>query len=326
MERLAEVDDVTLADFPHEFLGAFALMFGLVWGSFLNVVIHRVPRGMSIMRPASHCPACNASIPGYRNLPVVSYLWMRGKAPCCGARVSPRYVLVELIGGVLSLAVLELLVMPLGPGTPLLHAAAVYVADLALALGLTAAAFIDLEFMIVPDAISIGAAVLGVATFAFRDMTILDALIGAALGFAIVWLPFDVLYRRLRGSPGMGLGDAKLLMAAGAWFGWTGVLIVLGASAIQGTAVTLLLLLGGKSLEEPEAVKREREELAAEIEKLPADERAEIEKELAKDPLAAAPEGGVGKARIAFGPFLILSTLECLLLGTDRIAGWFLPG
>jgi leader peptidase (prepilin peptidase)/N-methyltransferase len=177
----------------------------------------------------------------------------------------------------------------------------------------------------VPDSISLGGTVLGLATFSLRGMTLLEAVIGAAVGFLVVWLPFDVIYARLRGAPGMGLGDAKLLMLAGAWFGWGGALFVLGAGAIQGSVVTLLLVASGRTLDEPEAVKREREELRAELEALSPEERAELEEELGRDPLADEPEEGMGKARIAFGPFLILATLECLLIGRDTLLQWLVP-
>jgi leader peptidase (prepilin peptidase)/N-methyltransferase len=314
--------DLCLADFPPAFLRVVAVLFGLVWGSFLNVVIHRLPREMSLVRPASHCPACGTPIPFYRNLPVLSWLLQRGRAACCGAKVSPRYLFVELAGGLASWAIVETLILPLPGATPALHALAVYLADLALALGLVAAAFIDLEHMIVPDSISLGGTVLGLATFALRDQQPLDGVIGAAVGFVVVWLPFVFGYAKLRGRPGMGLGDAKLTMLAGAWFGWPGALLVLGGGAVQGSVAMLILALAGKKVEEPEAVRREREELRAELEQLDPEERAAVEKELEADPLAEEPESGWGKARVAFGPFLILAILECLLIGTERIFDW----
>src|SRR6185369_8282312 len=118
-------------------------------------------------------------------------------------------------------AVLEAVVFRLGPATPLLRALAVYTADFALVLGLVAAAFIDLEHMYLPNAVTLGGAALGLATASFREMSYTDSLIGAVVGFVIVWLPCMVIYPRLRhGRVGMGLGDAKLVMLAGAWFGW----------------------------------------------------------------------------------------------------------
>jgi leader peptidase (prepilin peptidase)/N-methyltransferase len=315
-----------LGDLPPWVLYTFALCFGLIWGSFLNVVIYRVPRGMSVVRPGSRCPACGTPIRPWDNIPVLGYLVLGGKARCCGAKLSPRYPLVEAIGGLLSVAILHVLILrSLGAGADLARAGAVYIADLALALGLVAAAFIDLEHMILPDAITLGGAVLGVATASFRDLSFVDALIGAAAGFLIVWLPFIVIYPRLRGRVGMGMGDAKLLMLAGAWFGWPGAIVVLCAGAVQGTLAAIVTLLVRGKIEEPEAVVREREELRAELEKMSPEERAEAEKELAEDPLAEEAEEGVGGARIAFGPFLVLATLEYLLFGREAVAaylGW----
>ncbi|WP_437604370.1 prepilin peptidase [Sorangium sp. So ce590] len=313
-----------LADFPPWFLRAFALCFGLLWGSFLNVVIHRVPRELSVVRPGSRCPACGTPIRAFDNIPVLSYLLLRGRARCCGAPVSPRYPLVEAAGGVLSLAIVELIILQLPWSTPILHALATYTADLALALGLLAATFIDLEHMYIPDAITIGGAVLGVATASLRSMGFTDALLGAAIGFAVVWLPFVVLYPRIRGGRvGMGLGDAKLLMLAGAWFGWGGALFVLGAGAVQGSIVAIGMLLVRGSIEEPEAVRLEREQIRAELAAMSPEERAAAEKEIAQDPLAEAPGEGFGQARIAFGPFLALATLECLLVGRDVLDAYF---
>ena len=312
-----------LDDFPPLFLRVFAVAFGLIWGSFLNVVIYRVPRGMSVVRPASHCPACGKTIRPWDNVPVFGYLLLRGKARCCGVKVSPRYPLVEAIGGLLSIAILEIVVFRLDPTTAGSRALAIYVADLALALGLVAGTFIDLEHMILPDSITLGGAVLGVATASLREMRFVDALIGAAVGFGVVWLPFVVIYPRIRGGKvGMGLGDAKLMMLAGAWFGWSGALFVLGAGAVQGTLVAIPVLLFRGKIEEPEAVKREREEMKKELEAMSPDERAEAEKELAEDPLAEEAGEGFGQIRMAFGPFLSLAILECLLFGPDPMRAY----
>ncbi|WP_437518670.1 prepilin peptidase [Sorangium sp. So ce1099] len=313
-----------LADLPPWFLRAFALCFGLLWGSFLNVVIYRVPRELSVVHPGSRCPACGTPIRAFDNIPVLSYLLLRGRARCCGAAVSPRYPLVEAAGGVLSLAIAEIILLGLPGTTPILRALATYIADLALALGLLAATFIDLEHMYIPDGITIGGAVLGVATASLRSMGFADALLGAGVGFAVVWLPFVVIYPRIRGGRvGMGLGDAKLLMLAGAWFGWGGALFVLGAGAVQGSLVAIALLLLRGSIEEPEAVRLEREQIRAELAEMSPEERAAAEEELAQDPLAEEPGEGFGQARIAFGPFLALATLEYLLVGRDVLDAYF---
>jgi leader peptidase (prepilin peptidase)/N-methyltransferase len=311
-----------LEDVPVWFLRAFAIAFGLVWGSFLNVVIYRVPRGMSVVRPPSHCPACDKPIAAYDNVPVLSYVILRGRARCCGARMSPRYPLVELIGGALSLAIVQRVILAMPPETSLARDAAVFGADLALSLGLVAAAFIDAEHMYLPDPITIGGAVLGLATATLRGYSLRDSLIGAVAGFALVWLPFGVLYKRLRGRTGMGMGDAKLTMLAGAWFGWKGALFVLLAGAVQGTIGAFAILAVKGKIEEPDAVKADREELT----KAAADGDEDAKRALAEDPLSEPQGEGLGAARLPFGPFLILACLEFLLAGDwllDRYAGLF---
>jgi leader peptidase (prepilin peptidase)/N-methyltransferase len=306
-----------VSDLPSWFWRAFAVAFGLVWGSFLNVVIHRVPRGESVVHPASRC-ICGKPIAPYDNVPVVSWLLLRGRARCCGARISARYPLVELIGGAVSLAILERIVFALPTDTSLARAGAIYGADFALCMGLVAAAFIDAEHMFLPDTVTIGGTVLGLATASFRDLPWTESLLGAALGFALVWLPFGVLYKRLRGRAGMGMGDAKLTMLAGAWFGWTGAAFVLLAGAVQGTIGALVILLIRGRIEEPEAVVADREALL----KAAAEGDEDARHALEEDPLAQPQGEGIGQARLPFGPFLILAVLEYLFVG-DRLVGWY---
>lgn len=302
--------------------------FGLAFGSFLNVVIYRLPRGESLAFPASHCTSCGTPIRAFDNLPVLGWLLLRGKARCCKAPISPRYPLVELLGGLLGGALIQVSVLTLPLDTPLWQGAVVFAAELGLGLGLIAAAFIDLSHLYLPDSITLGGAVLGLLTVPFRpDASFLDSGIGAVVGFLLVWLPFDVLHRLLRGKPGMGLGDAKLVMLSGAWFGWQGAIFTLLAGAVQATFVVLAVYLTRGRIEEPEAVQLERAEIQRELEQLSPEERAEVERELAADPLAAEPESGFGKMRVAFGPFLILAALELLLFGgfiREELLGWVL--
>jgi leader peptidase (prepilin peptidase) / N-methyltransferase len=317
-----------LGEFPFWFLATFAVSVGLAFGSFLNVVIHRLPRDESLSFPPSRCPACGAPIRPWNNIPVLSWLVLRGRARCCGARISPRYPLVETLGGALGHAVLVMVVMELPPEVSIWRALGVFSAYLALGLGLIAAIFIDLDHMYLPDEITLGGAVLGLATLPLRDLGWQGALVGGAVGFAVVWLPFIVLYRLVRGHAGMGLGDAKLLLLAGVWFGWPGALFALMAGAVQGTVVTLAVLVVRGRIDEPEAVVRERELIQAELERLEGEGRAALERELALDPIASAPGEGIGKARIAFGPFLALAMLEYLFFEKIIVAevGWFLAG
>ena len=290
---------------------------GLVFGSFLNVVIYRLPRGESVAFPASHCTSCGTPIRVVDNLPVLGWLMLRGRARCCKSPISPRYPLVEVLGGLLGGALMQVSILTLPLETPLWQGLLLFAVELALGLGLIAAAFIDLSHMYLPDELTLGGAALGVISVPLRPgATFVESLLGAAVGFAVVWVPFDLLHRLVRGKPGMGLGDAKLVMLAGAWFGWQGALFTLMGGAVQATLVVLALYLVRGKIEEPEAVKLERAEIEAELERATPEERAELERELALDPLAEEPEEGFGKARIAFGPFLVLATLELLVFGS----------
>jgi leader peptidase (prepilin peptidase)/N-methyltransferase len=157
-----------------------------------------------------------------------------------------------------------------------------------------------------------------------RGLDVLASVLGAAIGFLVVWLLFVEGYRLLRGFPGMGLGDAKLLALTGAWFGWRGVLFALLVGSVLGTLTAIAVYLAHGRLEEPESVVREREELTRELERLEGDERSEFEKELAKDPLFLQPGSGIGQARLAFGPFLAVATLAYLFVGTGLIDEYLL--
>ncbi len=339
--------DELVAMLPGWFPALAAFTFGLLWGSFLNVVIYRVPRELSVVRPASRCPGCGTPIAGYDNIPVLSYVILRGRARCCGARMSPRYPLVELIGGALSLAVWQGIVLRLPADVSAGRALAIYGAYFALALGLVAAAFIDAEHMFLPDSIMFGGIVLGIATATVRGLLLGEALLGAAIGFVVIWLPFIFLYKGLLGRTGMGMGDAKLLALAGAWLGWPGAIFTLLAGAVQGTLYAGALKLLGIEPKLPKAVLEE----IAELEKAAAAGDEEAKKALEEDPLTedeedafivsffrrlfygaeaareheeqrrrerereqeAEEEAGPPeppRARIPFGPFLILSILE----------------
>ena len=316
----------SLYDIPPWLIRTFAVAFGLIWGSFLNVVIHRVPRGESVVRPASKCPNCGQPIRPWNNIPVLSWVLLRGRARCCGARISPRYVLVEAASGLMALAIVEVLLLPMPPDTTLLRVAVVFVSALALVLALMAAAFIDLEHMYIPDPIPYGLTVIGLATHSLRDVGWRDAVVAAAGSFLLVWLVFGVLYRWVRGRTGMGMGDAKLLMVAGAWFGWKGAAFALMAGAVQATVAAAIALVVRGKIDEPEAVTREREEILAQVAAIedPA-ERARAERELETDPIFETSPDGNALLRIPFGPFLALAMIEYLLVGdalAQRYLGW----
>ncbi len=143
-------------------------------------------------------------------------------------------------------------------------------------------------------------------------MSLRASLWGSLVGFLMVWLPFIVIYPRLRGKHGMGLGDAKLSLLAGAWFGWEGAFFVLMAGAVQGTMGALVIYLTVGKIDEPEAVRADREEL----QKAAADGRRRGRADPGRGPLAEAPPKGFTQARLPFGPFLILAMLELLFFGS----------
>jgi leader peptidase (prepilin peptidase)/N-methyltransferase len=202
---------LTLADLPGPFVTAVAVALGLAFGSFLNVVIYRLPRGESLSHPGSRCPGCGKPIRAFDNIPVLGWLMLAGRARCCKIWISPRYPLVEALGGLLAWAIVRAIIFELPEQTAWWKVVLLFALYLALALGLLAAAFIDLDRMYLPDQITIGGAILGISSVPLRSETFADAFLGAAIGFVIVWLPFDFLYSKLRGLPGMGLGDAKLV-------------------------------------------------------------------------------------------------------------------
>src|SRR5450755_4561630 len=277
---------LTLADLPGPFVTAVAVALGLAFGSFLNVVIYRLPRGESLSYPGSRCPGCGQPIRAFDNIPVLGWLLLRGRARCCKIWISVRYPLIEALGGLLAWAIVRAIIFELPEETAWWRVVLVFALYLGLALGLLAAAFIDLDHMYLPDPITIGGAALGILSVPLRGGSLVDALLGAALGFVIVWLPFDFLYGKLRGLPGMGLGDAKLVMLAGAWFGWRGALFALLGGAVQATVTALAVFLARGRIDEPEAVVQERRELQALLESSEGEARAELEREIARDPLA----------------------------------------
>lgn len=301
---------------PPSWVEGAAFVWGCIWGSFVNVAVYRVPRGMSVVHPASHCPGCGAPVKPWDNIPVLSWLLLRGRARCCGTRLSPRYLVVELIGGVVSLGIAQHVLRTMPARATALHGGAVFLADFALSMALVTAAFIDVEHMYLPDVITLGGTLFGLATPGLRDMTWKDALLGAAVGYVGVWLPLIVGYKALRGRHGMGLGDAKLVMLAGAWFGWQGAVFALFAGAVQATVAAGVLLLTHGKIEEPEAVRADR----AELQRAAAGGDVEAQKALDDDPLGTEPEEGFMAARLPFGPFLCLAIIEWMI-GRDLVYG-----
>jgi len=245
------VDPLVIDTLTSPFARFFSFLWGLLWGSFCNVLIHRIPRGQSPVFPRSRCGQCEAPIAWYDNIPVVSYLLLRGQCRKCGSKFSLRYLTVELLAGTLS-AVLYMVVVvfPLMQGGDV-SALIRWVIWLFFALALLVVTYIDIDFWIIPDSIVLPLGVIGIALAWVESSWIgidgSQATIAAISGYVVVWT-IRAIYLRFRGIEGMGLGDGKLLFMVGAFCGYSGLFWTLGAGAIQGLLIGVPLLLLGRSV------------------------------------------------------------------------------
>ena len=231
------------------------LSLGLVVGSFLNVVIHRLPimmesrwrrdccellevegekqdQELTLAVPNSHCPSCKAPIKAWQNIPVLSYLLLGGKCSNCGVSISLRYPTVELVTGLLTLSLAWFF-----PASYALLGA------MLLTWSLVALTMIDVDHQLLPDDITLPLMWLGLlfnlnGTF----VSLGDAVIGAMAGYLILWSVYW-LFKLLTGKEGMGYGDFKLLAALGAWMGWQALPLIILLSSLVGAVVGIALML-----------------------------------------------------------------------------------
>jgi leader peptidase (prepilin peptidase)/N-methyltransferase len=213
--------------------GAFAL--GALVGSFLNVVIHRYPREESVVFPPSHCGTCGAHVKPYDNVPILSYLWLRGRCRACREPFSARYPLVELANGLFYVAVFQRTGMTWG----FLPVAALVSMTIVLI-------YIDLEIQILPDVIDLPGVVIGLLVGAFHlgalypdlvlSSTLLESVTGALLGAGGL-LAIALSYKVVRKIDGMGMGDVKMMAMLGAVLGWEPLILLLLIASVSGAVV-----------------------------------------------------------------------------------------
>ncbi|HJM82652.1 MAG TPA: prepilin peptidase [Nitrospinota bacterium] len=220
----SEIESIQLAEMACLFL------LGLCVGSFLNVVIYRMPKGLSVMRPCSHCPQCGEPIIVKDNIPLVSWCALGGICRYCGTTISLRYPFVELITGILTLLVFA---QHGYNATSMAYGVFLWI--------LVAAVFIDLEYQIIPDELSFGALVFGVLISHFTLLGIAESLYGILLGGGLFFI-LAICYPN-----GLGGGDIKLMAAIGAFLGWKLALLVIVLASITGAlfGVSSILFFGG---------------------------------------------------------------------------------
>lgn len=213
-------------------LEGLAFVAGAVLGSFLNVCIRRVPLRQSIVSPRSHCPRCGAAIHAYDNIPIISFLMLRGRCRDCQQPISWRYPLVEIVTGLAMVVLVRH--FGLVPELP------VYVALVATLIVIT---FIDLDHQIIPDVITLPGIIVGLVCAAVGlGPSLAASIIGLLLGGGFLYA-VAAAYEMLAGREGMGGGDIKLLAMIGAFLGWQGVLTTLLVASLSGALVGGFLIL-----------------------------------------------------------------------------------
>ncbi|RKY31972.1 MAG: prepilin peptidase [Candidatus Omnitrophota bacterium] len=229
-----------------------AFIFGSIVGSFLNVCIYRMPLGKSVVWPRSHCPKCGKKIPGYDNIPFISYILLKGRCRFCHEKISPSYLIVELLTALMFLALFDRL--------KLTYEFFIYTV---FACSLIIATFIDIKHRIIPDEISVGGIIVGFLLISITGFTVnprpytfypmLNSFLGIITGGVIIFLTgfiFDFIYFKLLKKPpiqgetsSMGGGDVKLLAMIGAFLGWQKVLFTFFIAPFLGILIGIINLL-----------------------------------------------------------------------------------
>ena len=224
---------ILAVEYPIVFL-SFIFVFGICVGSFLNVCICRLPLNESIVSPPSHCRACKTPLPWYDNLPLLGYALRRGRCGSCGEQFSIRYFLVELMTGILAVA----MTWQFGPSLTTLG-------YFAFAAALVVITFIDLDHQIIPDVISLPGVLAGLLFSLFSPvptLTLWTSFVGALVGGGIL-LAVALGYQLLTGREGMGGGDVKLLAMIGAFLGWRAIPFTIFIASFFGSIVGVTAMI-----------------------------------------------------------------------------------
>ncbi|MGE5239741.1 MAG: prepilin peptidase [Chloroflexota bacterium] len=257
--------------------GVVSFLLGMIVGSFLNVCIYRIPRGASIVKPRSSCPSCKSQIRPWDNIPIVSFLLLGGKCRQCGTKISRRYPLVEALNGTLYWAVLASFGM--GWHLPFLFA---------FVSAMVVITFIDLDFQIIPDVITLPGILIGIAGAFFllpdpfsRQLTVgfTNAITGAALGFGLFYL-IARIGTAVAKTDAMGGGDIKMMAMVGGFMGWKAVLLTTFLGSLTGAVTGIFIMVAS---------------------------------------------GKGRRLKIPFGPFLALGATATLFFG-DTLLRWYLGG
>lgn len=311
---------------------AFVVVLGLLWGSFANVCIYRWPAGGSVVTPGSHCVACRAPVRWYDNVPIVSWLWLRGRCRACGAAFSARYLVVEATTGALfgvawwAAVIAPQLFEPFG--ARLLHFA-IYAA---FCFAMVVITFIDIDHKLILNKVTVPSIALAyLASFAWPDRHWYDGLLGAAVGYGLPWAIGEAYYR-ITGREGLGLGDGMLLAVVGALLGWHGVLVSLfGGSTIGAViGITAVVLSRARGEAAPDGADKPAIERPARDPAAPAADAVTADgKKSEADAAASEPPSepaSVLRTELPFGPFLAMAAVVYLFAEPWIEIHFHLPG
>jgi leader peptidase (prepilin peptidase)/N-methyltransferase len=304
------VDPELLSILLNPWMRVAAFVWGALWGSFANVVIYRIPRDLSIVKPRSRCGSCETPIAWYDNIPIISFLLLRGHCRHCKATFGIRYLVVELLSGVLCFALYMLTVV-----TPLMQgggAEGLFTWQLSFlfCMALLVITYTDLDLWIIPNEVvlPVGVIGLGVALYdsSWMGVEAADAAVAAALGYGLI-LAVHLVYKKWRGIEAIGLGDGKLLFMVGAFTGTPGLAWTIGAGALQGLLVSVPMLLTGRDVANTD------------LQEVHGDDPDLGEED---------PDAGVMGVRVPFGPFLALAAFEYVMLKPQLLDlwGWLMTG